>query len=101
MIPSISCEEYRHLRDTATDHILIDVREQDEWDAGHIEGAIHLPLGQVAEKIAEVAPNKNATIIMHCARGGRSAKACNILDGLDYRNVKNLEGGYEAWCLTA
>jgi rhodanese-related sulfurtransferase len=98
MLPTITCDEYRQMRDMGTDHLLIDVREQDEWDAGHIEGAVHLPLGQISEKITEVAPEKNATIIMNCARGGRSAKACQKLIDLGYKNVKNLEGGYEAYC---
>jgi rhodanese-related sulfurtransferase len=100
MIQEISCEEYRQLRDMATDHVLIDVREQNDWDAGHIEGAVHVPLGELEARIAEVVPDKKTLVIMHCQRGGRGAKACDKLEQMGYENVKNIKGGYEQFCLT-
>ena len=54
---------------------VIDVREQSEWDAGHVAGATLLPLGDVPTRIAEVAPDKDSPLLLHCAVGGRSARA--------------------------
>lgn len=77
--------------------LIIDVREPDEWEAGHIDAAKLVPLATVAEKVGEVAPDKSAEIVVHCARGGRSAKACAQMEAMGYTNVKNLEGGFMAF----
>ncbi|GMU25966.1 sulfurtransferase [Patescibacteria group bacterium] len=97
-IPPITCEEYRAISDAGEDHTLIDVREQDEWDKGHIEGAMHIPRGVLEFKIGEVVPDKQKFIVLQCASGGRSALCGEQLQKLGYTNVKNLEGGYIAWC---
>ncbi len=96
-VPSITTEEYRAMRDAGEDHILLDVREKDEYDAGHIEGSLHIPRGLVELKIEEHVPNKNTNIVVHCASGGRSALCTQTLMKLGYTNVKNLEGGYKKW----
>ena len=57
---------------------VIDVREQVEWDAGHVAGATLLPLGDVQRRIAEVAPDKDAPLLLHCAVGARSARAAAL-----------------------
>ncbi len=97
-VPSITCDEYRAMREAGTDHVLIDVRERDEWDAGHIDGAIHIPRGMLEFKIAEAVPEKDRPIVVQCASGGRAALCGQALQTLGYTNVKNLEGGYAAWC---
>lgn len=72
---------------------LIDVREQHEWDEGHAAGAIHIPLGQVIERLGELPDGAFGVI---CHSGGRSARAVEYLEsiGLDAANV---EGGTERW----
>lgn len=97
-VPSISCEEYRALRDAGTSHALIDVREKDEFDAGHIDGAMNIPRGLLEFKIGEAVPDKSELIIVQCASGGRAALCGQALQKLGYANVKNLEGGYQEWC---
>lgn len=74
--------------------IVLDVREPDEWSAGHIPGAIHIPLGQLADRAGELPTDR--PIIAACRSGARSAKATKLLNerGLD---VTNLEGGTKAW----
>jgi len=86
------------MRKAGIEHVLLDVRERDEWDAGHIEGATHLPRGLVEFKIGDVVPDKSALIITQCASGGRSALCAQALHKLGYTNVKNLEGGYTEYC---
>jgi rhodanese-related sulfurtransferase len=77
-----------------SDFHLLDVREQDEWDAGHIEGAQHIPLGQLGDRLGEVP--KDRTVVSVCRSGGRSGRATEGLRAMGYR-AENLEGGVTAW----
>lgn len=79
-------------------HILIDVREQDEWDAGHIANAVHIPRGVLEFKIHEVAPDKHTPIVVQCATGGRGALCGASLVKMGYTKVMNLDGGYKGYC---
>ncbi len=76
--------------------LVIDVRTQAEWDEGHLEVAIHIPLDQIADRIGEVAPDKDQKICLHCRSGGRSGQAMTQLEGLGYTNVENVGGLEEA-----
>lgn len=73
---------------------LLDVREPDEWVAGHIAGAQHIPLGQLRDRLGEVP--KDRTILAICRHGNRSEAATRGLRTLGY-TVENLEGGVTAW----
>jgi len=76
---------------------LIDVREQVEWDAGHIPGALFLPLGRLDQEIAAAVPDKDTEIIMQCRSGARSARGTAQLQALGYTNVVNMAGGILEW----
>lgn len=97
MTPQISVTELKELRSNNTNHLLIDVREQDEYDAGHIDGSILIPKATITNKIAEVAPDKGQLIVLHCAAGRRSDLCADALLGMGYTNVKSLTGGFTAW----
>ena len=99
MVPKISCEDYKKLKDSGTSHILLDVREDGEWDDGHMDGAVHVPRGVLEFKIPTVAPDKNVQIVICCARGSRAALAGQTLIDLGYTNPMYLEGGFIGWCL--
>jgi phage shock protein E len=77
--------------------LIIDVRDKDEWDEGHIPGATHLSRGTVEFDIEEKVPGPNATIICHCGGGGRSALAAESLQKMGYKNVRSMAGGFKAW----
>ena len=77
--------------------VIVDVREQDEWDAEHIPDAIHLSRGTIELDIEEKVPDVNTTVILHCGGGGRSALAAESLQKMGYKNVRSLEGGFKAW----
>jgi rhodanese-related sulfurtransferase len=77
-----------------TDLHLLDVREPGEWQAGHIAGSQHIPLGQLRERLGEVP--KDQTILTVCRSGNRSEAAARGLRTLGY-TVENLEGGATAW----
>src|SRR3989449_6937028 len=76
---------------------IVDVREQHEWDAGHIGGAEHIPLARIEQEIPKRFPEKNAPLVMHCRSGVRSAKAAYALKQLGYTNVSSMAGGIIAW----
>ena len=73
---------------------LLDVREDDEWAAGHIDGAHHIPLGGLSARLGELP--KGQTIVAVCRSGGRSEAAVRGLRKLGYE-AENLEGGVSAW----
>src|SRR5688500_7315172 len=76
---------------------VIDVREQSEWDAGHVAGATLLPLADVQQRVAEVVPEKHAPLLLHCAVGGRSARAAGWLTQLGYTNVVSMKAPLGHW----
>ncbi len=79
------------------DAVIVDVREKDEWDEEHIEGATHLSRGTIELDIEEKVPDPKALIICHCGGGGRSALAAESLQKMGYKNVRSMAGGFKAW----
>jgi rhodanese-related sulfurtransferase len=77
--------------------IIIDVRENDEWNAGHIMGAVHIPLSEISDRVGELAKYQNSPIITQCRSGSRSAKAAGLLKIAGFTNVHNMDGGLNAW----
>src|SRR5687767_1213973 len=78
--------------------ILIDVRENDEWDAGHIPGAKHVTRGHLETRIEGAAPDRSQRIVIYCASGNRSAFAAHTLkEMLGYENVASMRGGNTLW----
>jgi rhodanese-related sulfurtransferase len=75
--------------------IIVDVRELDEWRSGHIPGAVHVPLGQLAMNARRF--DRSQELIMVCRSGNRSATATGALTQAGYAKVSNLQGGMIAW----
>lgn len=80
------------LRDRA---LIVDVREPDEWAMARIPGAVHIPLGMLRERAAEIP--RDRPVILQCHSGNRSAGATRDLIELGFTNVRNLEGGISEW----
>ena len=76
---------------------LIDVREESEWNAGHADGAIHLGKGIIERDIETSIPDHDATLLLYCGGGYRSALAADNLQMMGYTNVISVAGGYKAW----
>ncbi len=74
---------------------IIDVREPQEFEDGHIPGAKLIPLGQLDSRYQEIDPDQQAVIV--CRSGGRSSVACDFLSRVGYQNIHNLMGGMNAW----
>jgi rhodanese-related sulfurtransferase len=77
--------------------VVVDVRDKDEWDEGHIPGATHLSRGTIELDIEQKVPDPDAMIICHCGGGGRSALAAESLQKMGYKNVRSMAGGLKAW----
>ncbi|MGZ5436219.1 MAG: rhodanese-like domain-containing protein [Pyrinomonadaceae bacterium] len=77
--------------------LLIDVREDHEWDAAHAAGAIHLGKGIIERDIEAAAPDKSTELVLYCGGGYRSALAADVLQDMGYRNVWSMAGGWKAW----
>ena len=76
---------------------LIDVREDNEWQAGHASNAIHLGRGIIERDIVEKFPDKSAELILYCGGGFRSALSAHNLKKMGYSNVASMAGGWRAW----
>lgn len=81
--------------DVPDDATILDVREQDEWDAGHAPGAVHIPLGDLPSRLGEL-PDDSETLAVVCRSGGRSSRAVAWLSQQGF-DVANLDGGMRAW----
>jgi molybdopterin/thiamine biosynthesis adenylyltransferase/rhodanese-related sulfurtransferase len=77
--------------------LVIDVRERDEWDEGHLPGAIHIPRGSLESRIEQIAADRTQPLLLYCAAGNRSAFAARTLEELGYEKVSSLAGGFTDW----
>jgi molybdopterin/thiamine biosynthesis adenylyltransferase/rhodanese-related sulfurtransferase len=77
--------------------LFLDVRERDEWEEGHIPGAVHVARGFLEQRAEQVEPRRDRTIVVYCAGGSRSAFAAKTLEELGYEDVRNLAGGFTDW----
>lgn len=76
---------------------LVDVREDNEWAAGHAAGASHLGKGVIERDIEAKIPDKNAEIILYCGGGFRSVLAADAIQKMGYTNVASMAGGWRGW----
>lgn len=76
---------------------LIDVREDNKWDAGHARGAVHMGRGVIERDIVRQIPAKDTELILYCGGGYRSALAADNLQKMGYTNVRSMAGGWSAW----
>jgi rhodanese-related sulfurtransferase len=76
---------------------LVDVREDDEWRAGHAAGAEHIGRGVIERDIVAKAPDKGEELVLYCGGGFRSALAADNLQRMGYTRVRSLAGGWKAW----
>jgi sulfur-carrier protein adenylyltransferase/sulfurtransferase len=77
--------------------VWIDVREADEWQEGHLPGAVHIPRGYLESRVEGAAPDKSTPVVVYCASAARSAFAAKTLEELGYADVHSLAGGFTEW----
>lgn len=95
-VQSISAQELKEKMDTSEDFLLLDVRQQDEYDFVNLDGTL-IPLGQLSQRITEIDAYKDKDVVVMCRTGSRSAQAARILVREGFQNVYNLSGGITGW----
>ena len=96
-ITEVSPEQTLARLESGDDALLIDVREESEWEKGHIKGAIHIGKGILERDIEQQSPDPNREIILYCGGGYRSALAADNLQKMGYTNVASMSGGWRKW----
>ena len=96
MYEQITAEEAKKIMDSGEEHIILDTREQDEFDEGHIPGAILIPYTEIENEAEAMLPDKDKLILVYCRSGRRSKIAAESLSKLGYTNVKEF-GGIIDW----
>jgi rhodanese-related sulfurtransferase len=87
---------YLAMRERGEEHLLVDVREQSEYSAGHVAGAVHLGKGIIERDIETKVPNKDTKLVLYCGGGFRSALVADNLQKMGYTEAISLDGGWRA-----
>jgi rhodanese-related sulfurtransferase len=77
--------------------LVLDVRNAEEFAAGHIQGAKHIPVAELAGRMKEIEKFKDKPVLVHCQKGMRAKAACGILRGQQFSQLHNLQGGLDTW----
>lgn len=96
-IKEIDIAGYKGLVAAGEPFTLIDVREDNEWAAGHAKGAVHLSKGIIERDVEATFPEHDSKLVLYCGGGYRSALAADALQKMGYRSVISLDGGWRAW----
>ncbi len=96
-VREVTIEELRARLAAGEGWVLVDNREDREWDAGHLPDALHLSKGTIERDIEQAIPDKNAPVACYCGGGYRSALVCDNLQKMGYTNVVTVAGGYRGW----
>src|SRR4051794_24819434 len=96
-IQQIDINGYKQIKAAGEPHILVDVREDNEWTAGHAAGAMHLGKGIIERDIEMKVPDKETKLVLYCGGGFRSALAADALQQMGYKDVISLDGGWRAY----
>jgi rhodanese-related sulfurtransferase len=95
-VKEISIADYQRMLAESDAGQLVDVREDDEWNAAHAQGAIHLGKGVIERDIETTIPDKNTKLVLYCGGGCRSALAADNIQKMGYTQVLSLDGGWRA-----
>ena len=95
-VPEITVQDYKKRVDAGDAPFLLDVREPDEYEGANLGGAL-IPLGELPDRLGEIAEHRDEEVVVHCRSGGRSAKAVELLRQNGFSGAKNLKGGIHAW----
>ncbi|HUD99898.1 MAG TPA: rhodanese-like domain-containing protein [Bryobacteraceae bacterium] len=96
-VKQIDIGGYRRMQAAGEPHLLVDVREDNEWADGHAAGAMHLGRGIIERDIEARVPDKHTRLVLYCGGGFRSALAADNLRKMGYTDAISLDGGWKAW----
>jgi rhodanese-related sulfurtransferase len=95
-VKQIDIERYKKMAAAGEAHVLVDTREDNEWAAGHVAGAVHLSRGIIERDIETQYPDKATTLVLYCGGGYRSALVADNLQKMGYSGAISLDGGWRA-----
>ena len=95
-IDQVTPTEVRDMQARNDPVVYLDVREPNEWNLGHLPGAVHIPRG-VLESAIETRVPRERRVVLYCASGNRSALAAEMLEQMGYSNVASMSGGFRGW----
>lgn len=95
----IDVHAVRELQQSDESFLLLDVRQNDEYETAKINGSLLIPMGEIRERIDELTPHQNQRIVVHCHHGGRSMQVTQALRSHGFENAQNMAGGIDAWSL--
>ena len=87
------------IKNAGDDFLLLDVRENGEYETAKIDGSVLIPMGDLGERIEEIESYKDRHIVVHCHHGGRSLQVTHALRNHGFAKVQNMSGGIDAWSL--
>jgi rhodanese-related sulfurtransferase len=96
-VRQIDIDGYKRLAGSGGKFLLVDVREESEWAAGHAAGAMYLGKGVIERDIEVKVPDKETVLVLYCGGGYRSALVADNLGKMGYSNAISLDGGWRAW----
>ena len=96
-ITEVTPQQVKADMDAGKQVILLDVRDSEEFDAGHLPKAMNISRGLLEWKVGGMLPDKNAYIVVYCRTDARSALATAVMQQMGYTNVKNMKGAFKAW----
>ena len=95
-VQEIDLAAYQKMRESGDPHVLVDTREESEWAAGHVSGAVHLGKGIIERDIETKVPDKDTKLVLYCGGGFRSALVADNLRLMGYTQAISLDGGWRA-----
>ena len=95
-VKQIDIEGYKKMAAAREPHTLVDTREESEWAAGHVKGAVHMSKGIIERDVEAKYPEKDTTLVLYCGGGFRSALVADNLAKMGYTNAISLDGGWRA-----
>lgn len=97
-VKEVTAEEVRAMQESGEAFVLVDTREDREWQAGHAAGAHHIGRGVIERDIESRIPDHGTKIVLYCGGGYRSALAAESIQKMGYDNVFSMAGGWRDWC---
>lgn len=96
-VREVTVEDVMQMQGKADGTVYVDVREDREWLAGRMPGAVHIGRGVLEATVQHVLPDPSTPIVLYCAGGNRSALAADVMHAMGYTNVASMIGGIRAW----
>ena len=96
-VKETNVEDVKRRMDSGEKFLLVDVREDNEWEKGHVPGAVHMGRGVIERDIETQVPETSTKMILYCGGGFRSALVADNLQKMGYTNVESMDGGWKGW----